>query len=52
MSCRNQSGTARLRFTNTFIKRDGHWQAVASHATHWFFKRHTAHEAQRVAAGC
>lgn len=28
-----QRGTARLRFTDTFIKRAGRWQAVASHAT-------------------
>ena len=28
-----QRGTARLRFTDTFIKRNGQWQAVASHAT-------------------
>jgi Domain of unknown function (DUF4440) len=26
-------GSARLRFTDTFIKRSGQWQAVASHAT-------------------
>ena len=28
-----QRGSARLRFTDTFIKRRGGWQAVASHAT-------------------
>ena len=25
--------TARLRFTDVFLKRGGHWQAVASHAS-------------------
>ena len=29
----DQRGSARLRFTDTFIKRSGQWQAVASHAT-------------------
>jgi hypothetical protein len=29
----NQRGSVRLRFTDTFIKRHGQWQAVASHAT-------------------
>jgi hypothetical protein len=29
----DQRGSARLRFTDTFIKRGGQWQAVASHAT-------------------
>ena len=29
----DQRGSARLRFTDTFIKRRGQWQAVASHAT-------------------
>jgi hypothetical protein len=29
----DQRGSARLRFTETFIKRSGQWQAVASHAT-------------------
>ena len=28
-----QRGSARLRFTDTFIKRSSGWQAVASHAT-------------------
>jgi ketosteroid isomerase-like protein len=28
-----QRGSARLRFTDTFIKRSGQWQAVASHVT-------------------
>ena len=28
----DQRGSARLRFTDTFIKRRGQWQAVASHA--------------------
>ena len=28
-----QRGSAQLRFTDTFIKRSGQWQAVASHAT-------------------
>jgi hypothetical protein len=29
----DQRGSARLRFTDTFIKRNGQWQAIASHAT-------------------
>jgi hypothetical protein len=29
----DQRGSARLRFTDTFIKRSGQWQAVASQAT-------------------
>jgi hypothetical protein len=29
----DQRGSARLRFTDTFIRRGGQWQAVASHAT-------------------
>lgn len=29
----DQRGSARLRFTDTFLKRSGQWQAVASHAT-------------------
>jgi hypothetical protein len=29
----DQRGNARLRFTDTFIKRSGQWQVVASHAT-------------------
>jgi pimeloyl-ACP methyl ester carboxylesterase len=29
----DRRGSARLRFTDTFMKRNGQWQAVASHAT-------------------
>lgn len=29
----DRRGSARLRFTDTFIKRNGQWQAIASHAT-------------------
>lgn len=32
-SYRGQSGTAVLRFTDVFTRRDGHWQIVVSHGS-------------------